>query len=302
MKKHKLIKSLLFAPLVTIPLVAASCGSNDKKDPKPTAPTIEASGAANALLKKFTAAEAKKFVDVAAFPSGTYSDFIFSTSATENKPPTKADFTKLIGSSKTNVSKSDENTVFTYDGAGAPYLYIWANINIQDPAATTKKNPKKMLVLVSAMNENFTVTVKTTASAKDNSGTVDITGYEASKEVAQFQMATAASHLYITNMLYAMSVNVNKPSGGISIADYKAAVEKLTSTSTKFDAKKTFEADAAAKITYASNTITYAPESAGAVFKDEIKSGATYTFKELAYNLNTKDGLLTITAPAVLST
>ena len=161
MKKHKLIKSLLFTPLATIPLVAAvGCGTTkipSKPDSNVTAPE---EAAANSLLKKFAATEASKFVSIAdADQNAAYSDFIFSTSKTDKtQAPTKDYFLKMLKDNTTGVT-ADGNTTFTYDGKGAPYLYIWVQENLQDPLKS-KGNYKRTDVVFSEFNENFKVAVK----------------------------------------------------------------------------------------------------------------------------------------------
>ena len=116
-------------------------------------------------------------------------------------------------------------------------------------------------------------------------GTVTLTGYKSGDEVKEYKMATNDSHFYIANMLYALSVNMNTaPVLPLSIADYKAAVNKITSTSTKFEATATFEKTGVAKLAYDSskNEITYAPDASDAVFStafnNPIKDGSTLCF------------------------
>ena len=301
MKKHKLIKSLLFTPLATIPLVAAvGCGSTPSKTPAPE------QAAANALVTKFK--DAKNFVSITnSDQNKAYSNFRISSSATDKtKTPTKNFFLDDIITYKTKTKSNTvgNTTTYNYNADGAPYLYIWAQEYIQNPegGVGTFKNQD---VLVAEINENLKVEVNKDAEATDN-GTVSFTGYKKDDEVNQFKMTTADSQLYIANMLYAMSVNVNKkPSGDISIDEYKAAYNTVTSTSTKFVANKTFEDSASAELTYEkqNNKITYVEKSSGAVFAaGAIVSGKKCAFKGLAYNLNLATGMLTFTGPAVLTT
>ena len=127
MKKHKLIKSLLFAPLASIPLVAAvGCGSSN--------PKIDAQdAAANALVNKFN--DAKNFVSITnSDQNKVYSNFVFSTSATDKSQTlTKKSFIHILTTPETKSTTNGDTTTYTYDGAGTPYLYIWAQLKLQRP-------------------------------------------------------------------------------------------------------------------------------------------------------------------------
>ena len=310
MKKSKLIKSLLFCPLVTIPLVAASCNASKMDAYKISDNYITQTRAANALLTKFKDTEASKFVSITnPAQKAAYSDFEFSTSSVNKSRVPNFDYFMIMLADRTRTAVSKDSAkktiTYTYTANGSSYLYLWAQANIQDPTATKQNTLKKTSVLVAEMNENFQVVLKDDPKAQD-AVKINLTGYKKDDEVKQFQQATADSKFYTTNMLYALSVKVNLPVGSnpMSIPDYKAAVEKITSTSDKFIAFTNFEATTAAKLTYASNIITYTPEIAGAIFKNgsnPIKDNIVYTFTALGYNLNLTTGLLTISAPAVLS-
>ena len=302
MKKHKLIKTLLFAPLATVPLVAASCGSSDG-DKKNSATLQEA--AANALAIKFK--DASKFLQPPQPGNQLNSnslkddDIAFSTDPTDRtKAPTKAFFLDKIKSSKYEYQKSGDKATYTYDAAGLPYLYIFAHPEIQDPSSSAAKGDMKEIdLLVSEFNENFTVTVNHSAKATDNTGTVAFTGYKKDDEVKEFKMSTQNSHIYVAVMIFAILDKLDK--NEMSLADYKNAINTITSTSTKFTAFTNFEAASAATLAYSKSDdeITYASIKDGAVFKDDdhpIKAGDTYTFKGLQYNLNLKTGLFSIVA------
>ena len=292
MKKHKLIKSLLFAPLLSIPLVAtAACGEKWPQE-----------SAANSLLSKFK--DAGNFITVTdSKQKAAYSNFIFSTDKNDStKAPTTNYFLSMIRSSKTKGVASSNETTYTYDGGGTPYLYIFAQLNIQDPDGE-QGALKKTYVPIADFNENFTVTVKSDAK-KTDAGNVKLTGYTSGDEVNEFKMATADSKVYTGSMLYAASLaSINDEDGGF--LDYAPTYSKLTSTNPQFVANKTFEDKAAGSLAYASNVVSYTPASAGGVFEREknnpIMTGATFTFKGLKFNLNLTNGMMTFEAPAVLT-
>ena len=291
MKKHKLIKSLLFTPLAIIPLVAAaSCGES---------PISPQDAAANALSNKFN--DAKKFVSIVnPAQKAAYSDFVFSTSATDKtKTPTKGYFRDMIKSSKSSTSAN--KITYTYDSSVVPYLYIFAQEKIQDPDKA-KGTMKEMEVLVAEINENFTVSVDKEARANDI-GELVLTGYKKGDEINQFKMTTADSQFYITNMLYAVSTFVDGGSGGVT-PDYKQIVDKITSSSAPFDAKTNFEMASAATFAFTDDEITYSPTSTGAIFKtgqSPILPNVSYPFEKLEYKFDTKTAILTIKNPAVLA-
>ena len=307
MKRHKLIKTLLFAPLATVPLVAASCGSSDG-DKKNSATLQEA--AANALAIKFKAAS--NFITPTGLGNQLNSnslkdeDIVFSTSKTNRtKAPTNAFFLDMIKSSKYEYQKSGDKATYTYDAAGLPYLYIFAHPEIQDPSPSAADGKKTRIdLLVSEFNENFTVSVNHSAKATDNTGTVALTGYKKGDEVKDFKMSTQDSHFYVAVMIGAI-YDKYSPNKEITLPDYKNAINTITSTSTKFTAFTNFEAASAATLSYSKSDdeITYAATKAGAVFKDDdhpIKAGDTYTFTGLQYSLNLKTGLFSLLAPPSL--
>ena len=307
MKKHKLIKSLLFTPLATIPLVAAvGCGTTktpSKPDSNITAPE---EAAANALLKKFAATEASKFVSLTnADQKAAYSDFLFSTSKTDkDQAPTKDYFLKMLTDNTKGVTSGD-NTKYTYVGDGQPYLYIWVQENLQDPLKSKGTMAKKYVVF-SEFNENFTVSVKNNSKATDNAGTITLNGYKKGDEVAEFKKSTADSELYISNMLYALSLEVINHSSE-PVAVYKAAVAVVRGIF-PFDAKTTFEGSSVGTFKYTSSDVTSEvtyDQKDTATFKyqdgNEISYGIVYQFKSLSYNLNTNNGVLTIKTPVVAS-
>ena len=314
MKRHQLIKSLLFAPLVAIPLVAtASCGSSggsdvpasvDEEQVMPSQPAVAQVAAANGLLAKFKADQASNFITFTdSRQRDTYSNIIFSTDKNDRtKAPTQNYFLNMIKSSKTTGVPSGDKTTYTYDGGGAPYLYIFAQLNLQDPDGE-QGDLKKTEVLIAEFNENFTVSVKNSAKATD-SGDVTLTGYKSGDEVNEFKLTTSDSNFYIANMLYTTSLAaINDETG--AFLNYDPAYSKLTSTSPSFVANKTFEDKAAGTLAYASNKITYSSTDSGAGFNsannNPILTGATFTFKKLKYNLDLTTGRMTIAAPATLT-
>ena len=115
MKKIKFIKLCAFAPLVSVPLVAASCSNDD----------IKAAFAAENLFSKL-----QNILNIENNRDYASNNYLLSTTKDQYNKYTPVNATSFLESSQVKQVPEKLNLVFSYQAAGKkPFAYLWDKAN-----------------------------------------------------------------------------------------------------------------------------------------------------------------------------